>query len=318
MRILLADPSRIGLKLMTKMLVDGGHEVLPFADGAAALECLLGDESIDVLLTSFEVPNISGLELCWEARLIASSRHPIYVIAMSSSHDRDRLIEALDSGADDFITKPPVATELFARLRAAERMTRAQLELVRMATIDPLTELPNRRAFFDRAGEACLRAGSASPLSVVMFDIDHFKRVNDTWGHDAGDLVLKAVAGVIRRHVGTHGRLGGEEFAILLDGWDLLDAYHEAERLRAEIQSAQIEIPGTVLSVTASLGVAEHVRGQSVDQLLKNADVALYAAKTSGRNRVVAAQTSAAGERTASAAGASGTGETAQTIYLAC
>ncbi len=312
MRILLADPSRIGLKLMTKMLVDGGHEVLPFTDGTAALECLRGDETIDVLLTSFEVPGISGLELCWEARLIANSRHPIYVVAMSSSHDRDRLIEALDSGADDFITKPPVATELFARLRAAERMTRAQRELVRLATIDPLTDLPNRRAFFDRAGEACLRSGSAAPLSVVMFDIDHFKRVNDTWGHDAGDLVLKAVADVVRRRTGSPARLGGEEFAILLDGWDLLDAYHEAERLRVDIQSTPIEIPGGVLEVTVSLGVAEHLGGHTVDQLMKNADVALYAAKTSGRNRVVAAQSTIAG--------ASDSIETseARTIYLAC
>ena len=312
MRILLADPSRIGLKLMTKMLVDGGHEVLPFTDGTAALECLQGDESIDVLLTSFEVPGVSGLELCWEARLIANSRHPIHVVAMSSSHDRDRLIEALDSGADDFITKPPVATELFARLRAAERMTRAQRELVRLATIDPLTELPNRRAFFERAGEACLRGEHDAPLSVVMFDIDHFKQVNDTWGHDAGDLVLKAVADVIRRHTGTSARLGGEEFALLLDGWDLLDAYHEAERLRAAIQATRIDVPGGVINVTTSLGVAEHVTGRSVDQLLKSADVALYAAKTSGRNRVVAAQTTAAGEcREAEPVAV-------QTIYLAC
>jgi diguanylate cyclase (GGDEF)-like protein len=312
MRIVLADPSRIGLKLMAKMLTDGGHEVLPFTDGNAALECLRGDESVDVLLTSFEVPGVSGLELCWEARLIATSRRPIYVVAMSSSHDRDRLIEALDSGADDFITKPPVPTELFARLRAAERMTRAQRELVRMATIDALTELPNRRAFFDRAGEAALRGRDGAPLSVVMFDIDHFKRVNDTWGHDAGDIVLKAVADVIRRRTGSPARLGGEEFAVLLDGWDLLDAYHEAERLRVDIEATRIEVPGTVLSVTCSLGVAEHAAGQSVDQLLKNADVALYAAKTSGRNRVVAAQTSAAGDpRTAEK-------EETRTIYLAC
>ena len=312
MRILLADPSRIGLKLMAKMLVDGGHEVLPFTDGAAALECLRGDETIDVLLTSFEVPTISGLELCWEARLIANSRHPIYVVAMSSTHDRDRLIEALDSGADDFIAKPPVATELFARLRAAERMTRAQRELVRMATIDPLTELPNRRAFFDRAAEACLRNRDAPPLSMVMFDIDHFKRINDTWGHDAGDVVLKAVAGIIRRHNGRSARIGGEEFAILLEGWDLLDAYHEAERLRFDLLATPIEIPGTALEVTASIGVAEHVVGQTIDQLMKNADVALYAAKTSGRNRVVAAQSTLAVE-----AGASEPAE-ARTIYLAC
>jgi len=311
MRIVLADPSRIGLKLMAKMLAEGGHEVLPFTDGTAALDCLRGDLSVDVLLTSFEVPGVSGLELCWEARLIANAHRPIYVVAMSSTHDRDRLIEALDSGADDFITKPPIATELYARLRAAERMTRAQRELVRLATLDPLTELPNRRAFFERAGEACLRDADQPPLSVVMFDIDHFKQVNDTWGHDAGDLVLKAVADVVRRRAGQPARIGGEEFAVLFDGWDLLDVYHEAERLRLDLQTTAIEVPGGVLGITASLGVAEHVVGQSVDRLLKNADVALYAAKTSGRNRVVAAQSSAPAEPRAETA-------EARTIYLAC
>ena len=121
MRIVLVDPSRIGLKLMAKMLGGGGHEVLPFTDGLAALDCLRGDASVDVLMTSFEVPGVSGLELCWEARLLAQARRPLYVIAMSSTHDRDRVVEALDSGADDFVTKPPVPAELFARLRAAER-----------------------------------------------------------------------------------------------------------------------------------------------------------------------------------------------------
>ena len=312
MRVVLADPSRIGLKLMAKMLTEGGHEVLPFSDGAAALECLRGDDSVEVLLTSFEIPNVSGLELCWEARLIATAHHPIYVVAMSSSHDRDRLIEALDSGADDFICKPPVPTELYARLRAAERMTRVQRELVRLAKVDPLTDLPNRRAFFDRAGEACLAADDGRPLSMVMFDIDHFKQVNDTWGHDAGDLVLQAVAQRLRRRTGMAARIGGEEFAILFEGWDLLDTYHEAERLRLEIQATPIEVPDTTIGITASLGVAEHVAGQSIDQLLKNADGALYAAKTSGRNRVVAAQSSSAGERRTESTG------TVQTIYLAC
>lgn len=313
MRIVLADPSRIGLKLMSKMLVEGGHEVLPFSDGAAALECLRGDEGIDVLMTSFEVPNVSGLELCWEGRLLAGSGRPLYVIAMSSSHDRERLIEALDSGADDFITKPPVQTELFARLRSAERATCAQRELIRLATLDALTELPNRRAFFERASEVSLRHDGSPPVSMVMFDIDHFKRVNDTWGHDVGDLVLKSVARVVRRGPGRPARLGGEEFALLLEGWDILDAYHEAERLRLAIQESRVESPAGPLGITISLGVAEHVVGQSVDQLLKNADVALYAAKTSGRNRSIATQSNVAGGERPSQEP-----RELQTIYLAC
>ncbi len=310
MRIVLADPSRIGLKLMTKMLVDGGHEVLPFSDGAAALECLRGNDEIDVLLTSFEIPNVSGLELCWEARLIANGRRPIYVVAMSSSHDGDRLIEALDSGADDFITKPPVAAELFARLRSAERMNNARRDLIKMATRDALTDLPNRRDFFDRAGEATLRKPGSPPVSVVSFDIDHFKRVNDTWGHDVGDEVLKAVAALVARCPGRPARLGGEEFAILLEGWDLLDAYHEAERLRIAVEELPISGPWGMLKVTMSLGVAEHQIGQTIDQMLKAADVALYAAKTGGRNRVIATQAGMDLDRDQA--------KPVQTIYLAC
>ncbi|MCE1237907.1 MAG: diguanylate cyclase [Hyphomicrobiales bacterium] len=315
MRIVLAEPSRIGLRLMKKMLEEDGHQVMPFDDGAAALECIRGDEEVDVLMTSFEVPNVSGLELCWEARLIANARRPIHVIAMSSTHDRERLIEALDSGADDFITKPPVAAELYARLRAAERMTRASRELLRMATIDALTELPNRRAFFERAGETALRREGSPPVSVLMFDIDHFKRVNDTFGHDVGDVVLKDVAQALRQRPGYPGRLGGEEFAVLLDGWDLLDAQREAERLRQAVQDRRIDWDGGALSVTVSIGVAEHRPGQSVDQLLKQADIALYAAKTGGRNRVVAAQSSRPEEQELSDEGFA---EAMQTIYLAC
>ena len=314
MRIVLAESSRIGLRLMTQMLTQGGHEVLPFNDGAAALECLQGDETVDVVMTSFEVPNVSGLELCWEARLIANARRPIHVIAMSSTHDRERLIEALDSGADDFITKPPDPAELFARLRAAERMTKAARELVRMATLDALTELPNRRAFFERAGELALRREGDPPMSMLMFDIDHFKRVNDTWGHDVGDRVLKAVAEVTRSRPGHPARLGGEEFALVLDGWDLLDAYHEAELLRIAVQDKTIAVDGTPLSVTISIGVAEHAPGLTVDQVLKQADIALYAAKTGGRNRVVAAHSTKPQDGTAD----SHSPRSAETIYLAC
>lgn len=316
MRIVLAEPSRIGQRLMTKMLADGGHEVLAFGDGHAVLDCLRNDETVDVLMTSFEIPGISGLELCWEARLIANSHRPIHVIAMSSTHDRDRLIEALDSGADDFVTKPPVPAELFARLRAAERATRAARELLRLATLDALTELPNRRAFFDRAGEATRRGGSEQPVSVLMLDIDHFKRVNDTFGHDAGDEVLRAVAEVLRSRPGLAARLGGEEFAVLLEGWDLLDAYQEAERLRQLVLQRPIAVCGRVIPVTVSIGVAEHGHGQTVDRLLKQADVALYAAKTGGRNRVVAAQSAVSGDD--AVAHACEPVPHHETIYLAC
>jgi diguanylate cyclase (GGDEF)-like protein len=290
MRIVLVDPSRIGLKLMTKMLVEGGHEVCPFGNGRDALAALRERaEEIDVLLTSFEIPDVSGLELCWEARLIANAGHPLHVIAMSSNHDRERLIEALDSGADDFITKPPVATELYARLRAAERLNHAQRELIRLADHDALTGLPNRRAFFERAETVLRRHPAGRPLSVICIDIDHFKEVNDHWGHDVGDVVLKAVGDVLATADGPAGRVGGEEFCVLLEGRPLREAHDEAERLRLAIEALRVTAGDDVVSVTASFGVAEQRVGESFEDFLKSGDVALYRAKSGGRNRIIVA-----------------------------
>lgn len=292
MQIVLVDSSRVSLKLISQLLGLAGHDVVTFSDGATALDYLHGGDPIDVLMTSFELPHVSGLELCWEARLVSNEGKPLYVIAMSSNADGSQLVEALDSGADDFVAKPPVPAELYARLRAAERLNQARRELIRLATVDPLTELLNRRAFFERAQAACRGAGTASPVSLVMFDIDHFKKINDTKGHDAGDGVLKAVAGLVRPGPGHAARLGGEEFVVMLPGYDVRNAWDAAEGLRLAVAQMQVPLPepasGTV-AVTISLGVAQYRPGETVDQFLKNADVALYAAKTEGRNRTAIA-----------------------------
>jgi PleD family two-component response regulator len=134
---------------------------------------------------------MSGVELCWEARLLASRQRPIYVLMMSTQYDHRSLIEALDSGADDFIGKPPLAEELYARLRAAERILSMQRDLIRLATIDPLTGLSNRRGFFERATEACARvAPPDGSLSAIILDIDNFKHINDSYGHETGDEAI--------------------------------------------------------------------------------------------------------------------------------
>ncbi|WP_332117825.1 diguanylate cyclase [Azorhizobium caulinodans] len=285
MRIVLVDASRVTLKLIGRMLTDNGHEVVCFSDGLEALAYLHGGSEIDLLMTSFETPGVPGIQLCWEARLIANGDRPLYVIAMSSSNDADHLAEALDSGADDFIRKPPAPMELDARLRAAERLNQARRELVRLATRDGLTGLLNRRAFFIQA-EDLLRHGIVA--SVILLDIDHFKLVNDTYGHDGGDVVLTAVARAMSAYAGRAARVGGEEFAILLPGVTESDAYEEAERLRWRIADTAVTLrDGRTISVTASLGVAEHAADDNADEWMKRADIALYAAKTGGRNRTV-------------------------------
>jgi two-component system, cell cycle response regulator len=289
MKVVLVDPSRTMRLFVTRLLEAGGHEVRSFADGPEALACMRADVEVGALITSGELPEMSGLELCWEARVLAGRDRPIYVILMSSSVDKSRLGEALDSGADDFISKPPVADELYARLRAAERLASMQRELVRLASVDPLTGLHNRRVFFELAEEARARCGDHRALTAIMMDIDHFKRINDVYGHDVGDHAITAVAQAAATDGAVIGRLGGEEFAILMEGRTLGEAAAIAERLRARMAALRFDTAKGEVTLTCSFGVSERHAGESIDDLLKRADVALYAAKTSGRNRVIAA-----------------------------
>lgn len=289
MRVVLVDPSRTVLKFVGRLLEARDHEVRAFTEGEAALDYIRSDLKVGALITSAELSSMSGIELCWETRLLATCDRPIYVIVMSSNQDRQRLIEALDSGAHDYIGKPPVAEELYARLRAGERMATMQQELVRLATTDSLTGVLNRRAFFERAPKACSRAQAGAPLSAILFDIDHFKRVNDLYGHDVGDRAICAVAQEAAAESATVGRMGGEEFAILLEGRGLNDALAAAERLRGKMSALQFETSHGPLAITCSFGVSAWEPADTIEQLLKRADVALYAAKSGGRNRVIAA-----------------------------
>lgn len=289
MRVVLVDPSRTMRLFVTRLLEAGGHAVCPFADAPEALACMRADTEVAALITSGELAAMSGLELCWETRVLAGRDRPIYVILMSSSIDKSRLGEALDSGADDFISKPPVADELYARLRAAERLGAMQRELVRLASVDALTGLHNRRVFFELAEEARARCGNRGTLSAIMMDIDHFKRINDVYGHDVGDEAIAAVAQAATTDGAVIGRLGGEEFALLLEGSPLDETASIAEELRARIAALRFDTEKGAMTLTCSFGVSERHAGESIDDLLKRADVALYAAKTSGRNRVIAA-----------------------------
>ena len=240
---------------------------------------------VGAVITGAEPLSISGLELCWETRLIATAQRPIYVILMAGKDD-DQMIVALDSGADDFLATPPAPEELYARLRAAERLARMQRELIRLATTDSLTGMFNRRAFFDQAKELCARAEAGEPLCAIMVDIDHFKHINDVHGHEAGDEAICAVAQTLMAEPGIVGRLGGEEFALLLDGRgdgrgrrDCGAVAGCGGRIRRSAAAA----------LTCSFGVSEWRKGDTIDPLLKRADMALYEAKLGGRNRVVAA-----------------------------
>jgi diguanylate cyclase (GGDEF)-like protein len=207
---------------------------------------------------------------------------------MSSTDDYGQVVQALDNGADDFIRKPPFPEELRARLRAASRFTSMQRDLIRYATTDSLTGFLNRRAFFADAIEACSAADAGSPFSVILFDVDRFKRINDEHGHQAGDLVLAKLGASVRTvSEGLVGRLGGEEFCLLLSS-DLADAIEVAENLRQSIKALDFTEIGS-FEVTCSFGVAEWESGDTIDRILRRADIAMYEAKNTGRDRVIAA-----------------------------
>lgn len=292
MHVVLVDPSRTVTRIVTGFLEAGSHEVRSFADAPEALAYIKSEPTVDAVITSAELTSMPGVELCRRIRQLASRGRPIYVILMSSNQNGQKLIEALDNGADDFIGKPPVVEELYARLRAAERVGTMQRELLQLATTDPLTGMLNRRAFFVQAEEAGARAEAGGILSTVMFDIDHFKRINDVHGHDVGDAVIRGIA---REATATAnavlGRLGGEEFAILLEGRAISEAVAVADDLRLRLAELRFETREEI-TLTASFGVSLWESGDTFDRLLKRADVALYKAKVDGRNRVVAHQPS--------------------------
>jgi len=236
MRVVVVDPSRTVLKAISRLLTKDGHEVSTFIDGPEALAHIKSNVGVSALITSAELTTMSGIELCWETRLLSGHDRAIYIILMSSNSDQRHLINALDGGADEFIGKPPVEEELYARLRSAERLIRLQRELIRLAMIDPLTGLFNRRAFFergepgDRAGERVQPAGR-DPVRHGPFSSGS----TTTYGHDVGDLVLRDVSGVAASDHMTVGRLGGEEFAILLEDSNLDAGLELAEELRAKM-----------------------------------------------------------------------------------
>ncbi|MCA0400553.1 MAG: diguanylate cyclase [Proteobacteria bacterium] len=286
MRIVLAEPSRIGRAIVSAMLSEDGHEVITCDTAEGALHKVVEpDSDIDVLITAIEFPIMSGLELCWEAR-ISMGQNPLHIIVLSSSRDEEKLAEALDSGADDFICKPPRKNELLARLRAASRLLIAQRELIRLANFDTLTGLRNRRSFFEEM-EKCREAKATA--CVIMLDVDHFKQVNDRYGHDAGDDVLKEVGRRMSAIDRNFSRLGGEEFALLIRQ-PLHEAGGLAERMRREIETGPFKTCAGEIAVSASIGVAECPPGGHLEEALKQADVALYASKASGRNRVTLAR----------------------------
>ena len=308
LRILAVDDDPLSLKLLERHLVRAGHEVTCVGDGRQALAIAL-ERNPQVVIADWMMPGFDGLDLCKALRRIESGRDMFFLL-LTGRAEEDRVVEAFEAGVDDYVVKPFNPKLLMARLKGGQRvielkdkvesdrqvMLRQVADLGLMARrlrtasqTDVLTELPNRRQALHRLGQewdAAQRTGR--PLAVVMIDVDHFKGVNDTLGHDVGDTVLKEVAGVLRattRAGEEASRLGGEEFLVVCPNTGAEQALACAERIRAAI--AAHRLPGRDLAVTASLGVAEKTAGMAgIDALLKAADDAVYRAKAAGRNAV--------------------------------
>jgi len=297
--ILLVEDSHTTTALLSKYL--GSHyRLLHAEDGAAAWRMLAEHPEIDLVLTDINMPNMTGHQLLVRIR---KSDEPHFqnlpVIVMTTAEDNvDRNLAFLN-GANDFITKPIDEMELLARVNVHHKLSRTIRELEQsrralgeLATTDPLTKLKNRRAFFDN-GAKCLSQAlrHESDLAVILLDIDFFKRINDTYGHQVGDEALLMVARILSelaRDVDTVARIGGEEFALLLPDTNRLGAAVLAERIRAAIEREQHVVGDKIVPMTVSIGIASHRADapDSIDQMLNVADTRLYIAKKNGRNRI--------------------------------
>lgn len=258
----------------------------------------------DLMIVDVSSPRFDGLRLCARIRSEAATRQ-LPILAVVEADDRRTMVRALDLGVNDVIARPIDAGEMAARARTQiRRKTYADAlrdrleESLEMAVKDPLTGLFNRRYASSRLGQALdgLAAGG-EPVSVALIDIDHFKRINDTWGHAAGDSVLEGFAARIMREmraVDIAARFGGEEFILIFPGTQAAAALEAAERVRAAVARDSFAGPEGALSVTVSVGVAEARLGDDVEDLLGRADAALYEAKASGRNQFVGAKKKAA------------------------
>jgi diguanylate cyclase (GGDEF)-like protein len=243
-------------------------------------------------LLDWQMPGMDGIEVCRELRQEAHLPYT-YLVLVTGRGGREQMLDGLQAGADDFLAKPVDASELQARLLAGRRIVALQERLRELATHDALTGLWNRGAILDLLERELNRSRREDgPLGVVLADLDHFKKINDGWGHLGGDQVLRQAAERMRsalRPYDTVGRYGGEEFLVVLPGCGEGQAARLAERLRQSVAAAPVELENGWTSVTLSLGVAVvEAGGEPVQasELLRTADEALYRAKAAGRNCV--------------------------------
>jgi len=296
-KILVVDDSPVARKLVEQTLPREEYSVLLAKTGEEALDLFVKHHP-SLVITDWLMPDLSGVELCESIRAESHGAYT-HIILLTGVSEKAEVVKALRAGADDYLTKPFHSEELLARVEVGLRTVALHREieaknllLEQLALTDPLTGLPNRRALEEWAARQCSGAvRHGYRFWVVMGDLDHFKAINDTYGHNAGDEVLKRSADVIRtstRFCDMCARSGGEEFLIVLTHVEREGVQIAVERIRKGIAELRFNFGGREMQLTASFGVACLSDGEALDfkRLVERADQALYTAKRLGRNRV--------------------------------
>lgn len=298
MRILIAEDSGPSRLVLERSLANWGYEVVSCKDGTCAWESLQSESAPRLAILDWMMPGYSGPEICRMLRQKAPEPYT-YILLLTSKSQKEDLIEGMEAGADDYLTKPFDTHELRARLRAGIRILNLQAELLaareeirQQAMRDSLTGLWNRRSIMEILMRELVRGfRERTPVAVMMMDLDHFKQINDLHGHIAGDGVLQEASrrllSSVRPYDGV-GRYGGEEFLIVLPGCDEASVFHRAEAMRLAISELPVFSGNTSIHVTASFGATVCPAGCDSEglPLISLADEALYDAKRAGRNRV--------------------------------
>lgn len=295
MKVLIADDDATPRTLLRKSVVRWGYDVVVASNGAEAWEILAAEDAPPLAILDWMMPHMTGPELC--RRIREFRREPYtYILLLTSMDSKDATVAGLEAGADDYIVKPFNEHELQVRLRAGQRIIELQMgllqareELRERANKDLLTMLPNRAAIETALESELARCHREHrTVGIILLDIDHFKRINDTYGHFAGDAVLRETAARLRHNMRPYdqvGRYGGEEFLVVLPNCDLEAATHQAERMRQRLHADTMMVDGATLRVSASFGVTVSDGSErSPAVFVRVADEALYRAKAGGRN----------------------------------
>jgi diguanylate cyclase (GGDEF)-like protein len=300
MSVLVAEDNPVFQSMLRSMLTKWGYEARVLPNGLEAWDAMQAADAPRLAVLDWMMPYMDGVEVC--RRIRTAAREPyVYVLLLTARTESQDLVEGMEAGADDYLTKPFNAQELRVRLRAGRRILDLQQQLMEarealrvQATHDALTGLFNRgRVLEILATEIARSEREMRPLAVLMVDLDRFKQINDTLGHQAGDAVLRESARRMQaatRQYDASGRYGGEEFLIVLPGCGAREGHAQAERIREAFARAPFAAGADSLAVTCSIGVSSRdaCAAGDADRLIREADAALYDAKNRGRNSVAA------------------------------